>query len=373
MKVVLIHDWLNGMRGGEKCLEIFAELFPDAPIFTLIHDKGSVSPAIEAHPIKTSFIQNIPGSSRFYRHMLPILPSAMASFDTSKYDLIISSSHCVAKMVQKSSSTRHWCYIYTPMRYVWELFDEYFGERCSFPVRTAAKMVAPYLRRRDVATARDVDQFVAISHFIAGRVKKHYERDSEVIYPPVSLERFSPLAQNEKAEDWDLVVSAFAPYKRIDLAVEASNRLKRPLKIIGSGQMQNFLKAKAGPQVEFLGWLSDEEIADHMRRCRNFVFPGVEDFGITPVEAQASGRPVVAFGEGGALETVSGLDSEMPSGVFFKEQTVDSLCEALQKADQQSWDSEAIALKVQGFSRQRFIEEVKESLIRFTGQEGLFV
>ena len=365
MKVLLVHDWLTGMRGGEKCLEIFAELFPDASLYTLIHDPGSVSEIIENREIKTSYLQKIPGIKRYYRHFLPFLPTVMGNFDTSSFDLIISSSHCVAKMIKKNDATKHWCYIFTPMRYVWELFDDYFGKDCSFPVRTGAKMVAPYLRKKDVASSSGVNQFVAISDFIAGRVKKNYGRNAEVIYPPVSLERFTPVAA-DKVEDWDLVVSAFAPYKRIDLAIQASNKLNRPLKIIGSGQKETYLKSIAGPQVEFLGWISNEEIADHMARCRSFVFPGLEDFGITPVEAQASGRPVVAYGEGGALETVRGLECETPSGIFFKEQTVDSLCEALQKVDEVEWDSQKMAEDVKRFSRQRFIAEVKQSLNAFT-------
>jgi len=363
MKIALVHDWLTGMRGGEKCLEIFAELFPEAPLFTLVHDPGSVSEIIENRKIITSYLQNITGIKNYYRHFLPFLPAAMQTFDTSEYDLIISSSHCVAKMIQKKSTTRHWCYIFTPMRYVWELFDEYFGDKCSFPVRTAAKIVAPYLRAKDVSTSSNVDQYISISSFIADRVKKHYGRDSEIIYPPVSLQRFQV---QEQVEDWDLVVSAFAPYKRIDLAIEASNKLNRPLKIIGNGQMQEQLKKMAGPQVTFLGWLSDKEIADHMARCRTFVFPGLEDFGITPVEAQASGRPVVAYGAGGALETVRGLDAQKPSGVFFKEQNVDLLCEALQKADEVDWDSSMIVEEVQKFSRERFVREVKQSLRIFS-------
>ena len=368
MKVALVHDWLTGMRGGEKCLEVFAELFPDADLFTLIHVEGSVSKLIENRKIKTSLLQKVPSIERYYRHFLPLLPEMMARFDTSSYDVVISSSHCVAKMIPVSGSTRHWCYIYTPMRYVWDLFDDYFGENSSLPVRAAAHLVAPYLRHVDVKTSEGVDQFVAISKFIGERVSRHYGRESEVIYPPVSLERFSP-APRDEVEDWDLVVSAFAPYKRIDLAVEASNRLNRRLKIIGSGQMEEQLKKMAGPQVEFLGWLSDEEIAWHMARCRSFVFPGVEDFGITPVEAQASGRPVVAIGEGGALETIRGLDDANPSGVLFREQTVDSMCDALLAADKVDWDGETIARGVRHFSRDRFKDEVRASLDRFTGGE----
>jgi glycosyltransferase involved in cell wall biosynthesis len=370
MKVILVHDWLTGMRGGERCLEVFCELFPEAPLYTLIHEPGSLTKTIENRPIFTSSLQKIPFLRNRYQYLLPFFPSLMKAFKVPPADLVISSSHCVAKMFPRPSGAKHWCYLFTPMRYMWDLFDQYFSaKQASFPVRQAAFLMRPYLQNQDLLSNQNVDHFVSISKFIANRVSCNYDRSSEVIYPPVEADRFSPVS-SDQIGDWDLVVSAFVPYKRIDLAIEASNRLKRPLKIIGGGEEEKRLKALAGPQVEFLGKLSDEEVAWHMARCRCFVFPGEEDFGITPIEAQAAGRPVVAYAAGGALETVGDVDSENPSGVLFKEQTVFSLMEALKKVDRITWQSQCLRTQVEKFSRERFKREVKRSLENFMGVTG---
>lgn len=345
------------MRGGERCLEVLCELFPGAPLYTLVHERGCVSPVIEDRRIHTSLLQRSEFLKKRYRHCLPVLPSLMESFDFSGFDLVISSSHCVAKLARPAPGARHWCYIYTPMRYVWDLFGEYFGPRSHPLVRLAAHAMAPYLRSKDRSASSRVGQFVAISEFVAARVRRHYGRDAQVIYPPVSLERFQP-APSAEIGDWDLVVSAFAPYKGIELAIEAANRSGRRLKIIGSGQEEARLRSMARPHVEFLGSLDDAQVAWHMARCRSFIFPGVEDFGITPLEAQASGRPVVALGQGGALETIE----EGRGGVFFREPTVESLLEALKRCDQTPWDPRHVSGSVMRFGRQRFKEEIRSSI-----------
>lgn len=357
MRIALVHDWLTGMRGGERCLEVLCELFPGAPLYTLVHERGRVSPVIEDRQIHTSALQRVGCLRRRYRHALPLLPRLMESFDFSGYDLIISSSHCVAKLARTPPGARHWCYIYTPMRYVWDLFGQYFGPQAHPLVRLAARIVAPGLRRKDRESSSHVGQFVAISNFVAARVQRHYGRQAQVIYPPVSLERFHPVSPSEVG-DWDLVVSAFAPYKGIDLVIEAANRSGRRLKIIGSGQMERRLRSMAGPSVEFLGALDDAQVSWHMARCRSFIFPGVEDFGITPLEAQASGRPVVALAAGGTLETVE----EGVGGVLFKEANAASLLDALGRCDRLDWNAARAVASVQRFGRERFKEEVKASI-----------
>lgn len=348
------------MRGGERCLEVFCELFPEAPLYTLVHEKGSVSAPIENRRIITSPLQKSVWLRGRYRHCLPVLPLLMERFDFSGYDLIISSSHCVAKLSRTPAWARHWCYIYTPMRYMWDLFDDYFGPGVHPAVRLAARALRPWLQHKDRETCIRVGQFTAISRFVAERVKRHYGREAAVIYPPVSLERFTPVAPSEIG-DWDLVVSAFAPYKGIELAIEASKETGRRLKIIGSGQEESRLRSLAGPTVEFLGALDDAQVAWHMARCRSFIFPGIEDFGITPLEAQASGRPVVALGAGGALETIE----EGVGGLFFREKTPASLAAALRSVEEHRWDATGMRGGVLRFGRERFRAEVTASIKAF--------
>jgi len=332
MKIALVHDWLNGMRGGEKCLEVFCELFPDAHLYALFHEKGKMSAVIEAMDIRTSFLQKLPGVYSHYRYYLPLFPMAIESFDFSPYDLIISSSHCVAKGATPRPGARHVCYCFTPMRYVWDMYEQYFGRG------GIAARVMPLFRKRlqkwDARASERVHKFVAISEHVRERIKRHYGREADVIYPPVDCGRFQPA---KDVEDYYLMVSAFAPYKRLDIAIEAFTRSGRALKIIGDGQDSKALAKIAGKNIEFLGWRDDETLAEYYAHCRAFIFPGEEDFGITPLEAQASGRPVIAYARGGALETVVPLNGRegvktlggAPTGVFFYEQTVEALNEAV--------------------------------------------
>ncbi len=363
MRMALIHDWLTGMRGGEKVLEVMCEIWPDADLFTLLHVPGKLSPAIERLNIRTSFIQRLPKAAEWYRNYLPLMPTAIEQFDLREYDLVLSTSHCVAKGVITQPRTCHISYIHTPMRYVWELFEEYFGpDRVGRMKRAAIGVFANYLRMWDVASADRVDSFIANSHHVARRIAKHYRRDAVVIHPPVDTARFSP----GKVDDYYLVVSALAPYKRIDLAVAACARLNRRLLVVGTGQDQERLKKTAGSGVEFLGWQSDEQVVELYRHCRAFLFPGEEDFGITPVEAQASGRPVIAFGKGGALETVRGLDQPDPTGVFFREQTVDGMVAAIREYEDReaSFSPERIRQHALGFDREVFRSRLREFVER---------
>jgi glycosyltransferase involved in cell wall biosynthesis len=361
MKIALVHDWLTGMRGGEKCLEVFCELFPDADLYTLLYVKGAVSATIEKHPIKTSFIQNLPFSHRYYRYCLPLFPKAIEAFDLSEYELVLSSSHCVAKGVRTSPQTLHISYIHTPMRYIWDQYHHYFGNgRGGTLTRWIMPLVLPYLRRWDVETGQLPTYLIASSNHVAQRIQNYYHRESMVIYPPVDVGFFKPSTQDE---GYYLVVSALAPYKRVDLAIEAFNRLKWPLKIIGSGQEEKRLKQIAGPTVELLGWKTENDLRSAYAACRAVVFPGEEDFGIVPLEAMACGKPVIAYGSGGVVESVIPLQNKKtvaPTGVFFYDQTPEALIEVLEYFEDQRglFDPYQIREQVKPFDRQQFKEKV---------------
>ncbi len=359
MRVALVHDWLTGMRGGERCLEVFSELFPDADLFTLLHVPGSVSAVIEDRRITTSLIQRLPGAEERYRALLPLFPLAIGRFDLRGYDLVLSSSHCVAKGARVPRGALHLCYCFTPMRYVWDLYDDYFGARAPWAVRLLMPPVAAALRGWDRATAGRVHYFVAISRFVAERIARCYGRSAEVIHPPVDCQRFR---LSEEPGEFYLVVSALTPYKRVDLAVEAATRLGVRLVVAGTGPEEARLRARAGPGVEFLGWRSDQEVADLYGRCRALLFPGLEDFGIAPLEAMASGKPVIAFGRGGALETVVPWEpgNDAATGFFFAEQTVDALVDAIRRfeAHAHRLNPKALRAHAEAFDRPLFKERI---------------
>ncbi len=375
MKAAIVHDWLTGMRGGEKVLDALCELYPDADLFTLLHVPGSVSGTIEKRRIHTSFIQRLPFAERRYRHYLPLFPLAIEGFDLKGYDLVISSSHCAAKGVIPAPGALHISYIHSPMRYVWDMYGEYFGKAGGLS-GLLIRLSAHYLRLWDSSSSSRVDFFVANSNHVAKRITRYYRRDSSVIYPPVDVSRFS--VSGRAPGDYYLIVSAFAPYKRLDIAVQAFNTLGKRLLIAGTGQEEKRLKAMAGKNIEFLGWKSDAELAELYRGCRALVFPGEEDFGITPVEAMASGRPVIAYGRGGALETVRGLNAPQgaggdPTGIFFYEQTPRSLADAVEafEADMRAFDPRLIRQAAMAFDKGRFKENIGKFILDRCAEAGV--
>lgn len=351
------------MRGGEKCLEVFCELFPDADVYTLLHVKGSVSATIEKHPIKISFIQRLPYSSRYYRYCLPLFHKAIETFNLNGYDLVFSSSHCVAKGVRTSTQTCHISYIHTPMRYIWDQYEAYFGNgRSGWMVRKWMHLLRPWLQRWDVASSQGVYAMIATSKHVADRIWRCYGRRGDVIYPPVDFQAFTI---SKKDEGFYLIVTALAPYKRVDLAIEVFNRLKLPLKIIGCGPDEAYLKQLAGPTVEFLNWRADSEVREAYAACRAVIFPGEEDFGIVPLEAMASGKPVIAYGRAGVLETVVPLqntEGKPPTGIFFYEQTPEALIEAIHhfESHKNLFDPVQIREHVRPFDRHQFKERIHQ-------------
>ncbi len=368
-RVAIVHDWLTGMRGGEKCLEVFCELFPDATLFTLIHNKGSVSPVIERMDIKTSFLQGLPGVSQKYRSFLPLFPKAIESFDLSGYDLVLSSSHCVAKGIKSPPGALHICYCYTPVRYAWKFYDEYFSSEHGIKKWFIARVI-DRLRKWDLASNKRIDYFIAISDNVKSRIQEYYGRDSDIIYPPVDVDSHGREVSRKKGEGAYLMVSALVPYKRADLAVDAFNRSGRPLVIIGSGSDLDRLKNSAGSNIEFKGWADDEELSEYYSGCLALIFPGEEDFGIVPVEAQLYGKPVIAYGRGGALETIvplgSGTENAAPSGVFFDAQTPEALNEAVEilENNREEFDAAGIKRNALRFNRARFKREINEYIQR---------
>lgn len=362
MKIAIVHDWLTGMRGGEKCLEVLCKLYPSADLFTLLHIPGSVSQSIESHSIHTSFIQNLPFVKSKYRYYLPLMPLAIESFNLRKYDLILSSSHCVAKSVKPRSGSLHISYCHTPMRYIWDQFDQYFGRvKSGFILWGIMKMLRPWFQQWDSKTSCRVDAYIANSRHVQKRIKKYYLREATIIHPPVDTKRFKP--SGEKKKDYFLIVSAFAPYKRVDLAVEAFNKLGYPFVVVGEGQDAGLLRRMARSNIRFEGWLDDISIGALYAGCRAFVFCGEEDFGISLLEAQAMGSPVIALGRGGALETVipdrktwkPGTEipenkTINPTGVFFYEQTSKDLIRAIEHFE--SVESQFDADKIQEHAAQ---------------------
>lgn len=321
MKVALVHYWLVGMRGGEKVLETLCDLYPDADIFTLVADPAKLSPTLLRHKIHTSFLQKI-GGVKHYQKMLPLMPMALESFDLSAYDLIISSEAGPAKGVITRPDALHICYCHSPMRYIWDLYPQYY-RNAGLLTRLGLSLTSPALRTWDVTTAARVDHFIANSNYVAQRIRKFYRRDAQVINPPVDTTRFT---LSDEIADYYLCAGQITPYKKIDIAVDACTRLNRPLVVIGSGA-DAALKRRAGPSITFLDSVDNETMAHYFRTCRALLFPGVEDFGIVPLEVMASGRPVIAFARGGATETV--IDGK--TGLFFHEQTAESLTGAIER------------------------------------------
>jgi glycosyltransferase involved in cell wall biosynthesis len=353
-KVALVHDWLFHMRGGEKVLEAIAELFPDAEIYTLFLRKEKLSPSLQTHRFHVSILNRLPATERIYQWLLPALPGAIEQFDLRGFDLVISSSHCVAKGVRIPAGVPHVCYCHTPIRYAWYFEKEYFHHYPYFLKRTIGLLLEK-IRQWDLKTSESVTQFVANSKNVAHKIRTLYGKEALVVHPPLDLDRFQPKPQKK---DYFLAVSALVPYKRIDLAVDAFNELEKPLWIVGKGGEEEKLKKKARSNIRFLQWVSDSELIEIYQGARALVFPGEEDFGIAPLEAQASGTPVIAYGKGGALETVK----EGQTGLFFYEQTTESLVEAVRDFEKKTFNAHAIRFHAETFSKERFQKEFQAVL-----------
>ncbi len=352
MKVAIVHDWLNQLGGAEHVLEALKTLFPDAPIYTSIYSPDLMPAAYRTWEIHTSFMQRLPGVARHHQWYLMLYPLAFETFDFSGYDLVISNKSAFCHGIITPPETLHLCYCLTPTRFVW-MYQAY-RQREGFGgfSDTVLRLLIPWLRLWDQVAANRVDRFVAISRAVQQRIRKFYRRESEIIYPPVDTERFQPSGQSPG--DYFLIVSRLVPYKRIDLAVEAFTRLGLPLWIAGEGRDRPALERRAGSSVRFLGRVDDEELVSLLQGCRAFIFPGLEDFGIAPLEAMACGRPVIAYAGGGALDTVI----EGKTGLFFREQTVEALIEAVERFDPSAFDPADCRAQAERFSRAKFQEQI---------------
>lgn len=377
--VALVHDWLTGMRGGEKVLEAIAELFPAAPIYTLVHLPGSV-PTLESHPIHTSFLQRIPGVRRHYRRLLPLFPAAIEDLDLGGYELIVSSSHCVAKGVVPPPGASHLCYCHTPMRYAWDQEHTYFPRRRGLVARLR-NLALTALRAWDVASAPRVDHFLANSRFVAGRIRRYYGRDAEVLPPPVDVGYFTDDDEGEDEAGGDLgapdrgapdrgfclAVSALAPYKRVEVAIAACERLGIELRIVGTGPEERRLKRLAGPRTRFLGRVEGAELRRLYRRARLFLQPGIEDFGIASVEALACGTAVVSPARGGVLDIVEdgvhGVLYEPPVGGSAAAEA-EVLGAAIDKSLRMGFNGLNLRDRARAFSRESFIDRLRACLNR---------
>ncbi len=353
MKVAITADWMSNVGGGGRVLTHLHQMFPDAPIYTTIHDPETLTPEMNSWDIRPSFLQKIPFARKYYQAFLPLMPMAFEQIDLREYDLVLTTNSACAKGVITSPGTLNICYCYTPCRYIWDLYHDYTKD---LKLKPLAAVVAHRLRIWDRLAADRVDHFIGISHEVASRIRRQYRRDSEVIYPPVDVDRIQPNGRDP--EDFYLVVSRLVPYKRIDLAIEAANRLGKRLVVIGDGSARKRLERLAGPTVEFHGHLPDEEVASWYSRCRALVFPGFEDFGIAPVEAQAAGRPVIAYGRGGAMETVM----ENSTGVHFEEQSVDALCQAITDFEARDFDSQVCRRNAERFDSAEFRRRIAEAV-----------
>jgi glycosyltransferase involved in cell wall biosynthesis len=361
LKVAVIHDWMTLKGGGESCVEQLLAIYPDADLFCVVDFLPDVERGfLEGRRITTSFVQHLPGARKRYRSYLPLMPIAVEQLDVTGYDLVVSSSSAVAKGIVTGPNQIHISYTHSPVRYAWDLQFQYLQE--AGLVRgfksAIARAILHYIRVWDVRTAFGVDYFIANSHFIKRRIRKVYGRSSTVIYPPVDVERFT-LA--EQKEDFYVTMSRMVPYKRIPLIVEAFAAMPdRRLVVIGDGPDMAAVRAAAGPNVTVMGKQPDAVVTDHLRRAKAFLFVAEEDFGIAPVEAQACGTPVIAYGKGGALETIRGHDGEDQTGIFFADQTVPAIVDAVERLDSRASyiTAQACRANAERFSVARFRNEI---------------
>lgn len=367
MKVALVHDYLTQYGGGERVLQILCELFPQAPIYTLIYDERATGRVFAGRQIRTSFLQKFPWASHYHRSLAALMPLAVEQFDLAKYDLVISSSASFGKGVITKPQMRHISYCMTPTRFLWDdshkFLRDYHGaettRQSKWPNADIVSLLASpflsYLRIWDQQASRRVDKFIAISGFIQQRIKKYYQRDSGMVYPPVETSKFHI---SSELDNYFLMIGRLVPYKRFDLAVQAFNQLGWPLKIIGAGPEQKRLQKLAGKNIEFLGQLSDQQIANYYAGAQALIFPQEEDFGIVAVEAMASGRPVIAYGAGGALEIIKAGET----GVFFREQTVEALIDALTNFRASDFNPQIIRAHAQLFDKEVFKKNFMEEI-----------
>ena len=353
MKVAIVHYWLVGMRGGEKVIEALCRMFPEADIFTHVYDPSAISEVINRHVVHTSFVAKLPFARGRYRSYLPFMPLATEQFDLRGYDLVISSESGPAKGVIPPPHALHICYCHSPMRYVWNMFHDY-RDTSGRLTRWLMPLVAHYVRNWDAVSALRVHHFVANSSNVAARLRTYYGRDAKVIYPPVDVSSFAPAPANEIGDYW-LMVGELVRYKRPDLAVQAFNRTGRKLVVIGGGEMLKEIKALAGPTVQVMGPQPFPVLVHHYARAQALLFPGEEDFGLVPVEAMASGRPVIAFGRGGATESV--VDGV--TGVLFPVQDVEGIIAAVERCEGIAFDTEAIVARARRFSAERFEKQMR--------------
>ena len=364
-RIAIVHEWFTSMRGGERCVEALCEVFPEATLFGLLHVRGSVSPTLERMHPRTSFVQHLPFSRTRYRYYLPLFPAAVRGFDLEEFDCVVTFHHAVAKGVRTRPHTLHLCYCFTPMRYLWDLYDDYFAPgRASLLVRAGMVAVRAPLRRWDRATAAHPHHYIASSENVRGRIRMIYGRDADIIYPAVETARFHASSRDE---GYFLVAGAQVPYKRADLAIAAFNRSGDRLVVAGDGPEHRRLRRMAGPTIRFVTGVTDDQMLDLYAGCSALVFPGEEDFGIVPVEAMASGKAVIAFGRGGALETV--VDTpRVRTGILFQEQTVDSLLSAVRAFRQTAFDPAAIRTFSLRFDREIYKSAMREYLLRRWGE-----
>lgn len=352
MRVAIIHDYLNQYGGAERVLEALHDLYPEAPVYTSIYDADTMPARYRTWDVRTSWMQELPGWKRLFRHYMPLYPSAFESFDLSGYDLILSSSSAFAKGIIPGPHARHICYCHTPMRFAWRTGAYVEREQISAPQRGILSILLTYMRLWDVLSAKRVDTFVANSNEVAARIQRYYGRDSVVVPPPVELRAYQP----RPPEDFYLAGGRLVPYKRLDLAVSAFTALKLPLAIFGEGRDRAHLEAIAGPNVRFLGHVSEDERRDLFARCQAFIFPGEEDFGITPLEAMAAGRPVIAYAAGGALDTVvEGL-----TGQFFHAANAAALAVAVNSSRHALYDPLRIRRHAEAFGVDVFQRRMRE-------------
>ncbi len=365
MKVALVHDWLTNFGGAERLIEIFHRIFPEAPIYTLLYDQTRLPESFKAMDIRTSFLQKMHFSRKKHQWLLQFMPIAIEQFDLSEYDLVLSSSTACAKGVITRAGTCHISYCNTPMRYAWDFYHEY-TEKKGFLLRFYIAWQMNRIRQWDRLSADRVDYFIANSQNVARRIQKHYRRDSHVIYPPVDTKFYHPAGEALNVGNYFLCAGRLVGYKRIDLAVQVFSQLKLPLWVAGDGAEYKSLKKLAGSTIKFLGKVPDDELRTLYRQCRAFVFPGEEDFGIMPLEAQACGRPVIAFGKGGALETVV----EGKTGTFFKEQSTDSLVQAVERflQSETNFSPEIITAHTKKFA----VEEFEDQILEFVTQKYMY-